>query len=110
MSYPYNASRVFAVAVHTTCVLVLFLLCLSFFASRLFAAGEGEDVYKAKCANCHAADGSGNTTIGKKLKAPDLGAPQVQKKSDAEITQIIAKGKDKMPPFEKSLSDDQIHG
>ncbi len=64
--------------------------------------------YKAKCASCHAADGSGNTVLGKKLKLRDLRSPEVQKLTDAQMTTLIAKGKGKMQGYEKSLSADQI--
>jgi mono/diheme cytochrome c family protein len=32
----------------------------------------------------------------------------VQSESDADLTQIIAKGKNKMPGYEKSLKPDEI--
>jgi cytochrome c6 len=64
--------------------------------------------YKAKCASCHAADGSGNTPLGKKLQLKDLRSPEVQKMSDAQMNTLITKGKGKMPGYEKQLSADQI--
>lgn len=71
-------------------------------------ADDAVALYKAKCAVCHAADGSGNTTMGKQLSVKDLSSPEVQKQSDAQLTNIISKGKQKMPSFGKSLSADQI--
>jgi len=68
----------------------------------------GETVYKAKCVVCHAADGSGNTTMGKKMNLRDLGSPEVQKQTDAELTDIVAKGKNKMPGYEKTLKPEEI--
>ncbi|MEW6128798.1 MAG: cytochrome c [Acidobacteriota bacterium] len=68
---------------------------------------EGASLFKAKCAACHAADGSG-TEMGKKMGAHDLGAAEVQKQSDAQINTIIANGKAKMPGFAKSLDAGQI--
>lgn len=65
-------------------------------------------VYKASCVLCHAADGSGNTTSGKALGAKDLASSEVQKKSDAELTELIAKGKGKMPAFGAKLKPDDI--
>jgi cytochrome c6 len=62
--------------------------------------------YKAKCASCHGADGSGGTAAGKALKARDLRSAEVQKQSDAQLYEIIAKGKGKMPAFEKTLGAD----
>src|ERR1700689_2819132 len=67
------------------------------------ADGAGEALYKQKGTPCHAAGGSGNNVMGKKLNIGDLRSPEVQKMSDAELTEIIAKGKDKMPSYEKTL-------
>ena len=65
-------------------------------------------LYQTKCAACHAADGSGNTTVGKVLKLRDIRDPEVQKMSDEDLTTLIAKGKDKMPANEKALKPEQI--
>lgn len=65
-------------------------------------------LYQAKCASCHAADGSGTTVVGKALKLRDIRDPEVQKISDADLTILIAKGKDKMPGNEKALKPEQI--
>jgi cytochrome c6 len=71
-------------------------------------SGAGEDQYKSKCAMCHASDGSGNTIMGKNLSARDLRSAEVQKKTDAQMTEIIAKGKGKMPPHDQKMSKEQI--
>ncbi len=65
-------------------------------------------LYKSKCASCHAADGSGSTPMGKKLNARDVRSPEVQKQTDAQLTEITAKGKNKMPAYEKKLTAEQI--
>jgi mono/diheme cytochrome c family protein len=65
-------------------------------------------LYQAKCSACHGADGSGNTTVGKALKLADIRGPEAQKMSDADITTLIAKGKEKMPANEKTLKPEQI--
>lgn len=63
--------------------------------------------FKAKCASCHGADGSGSTTVGKALKCRDLRSAEVQGQSDAELLTIVTKGKGKkMPAFEKTLGAD----
>jgi mono/diheme cytochrome c family protein len=67
-------------------------------------------LYQSKCAACHGPDGSGNTTVGKTLKIRDLRDPDVQKQSDADLAAIIAKGKEKMPAYEKSLKESDIKG
>ena len=77
-------------------------------ASIAAAQNPGEATYKAKCAVCHGPDGGGKTVMGEKLKARDLRLPEVQKQTDAELTQIITKGKNKMPAYGSKLSKDQI--
>jgi mono/diheme cytochrome c family protein len=72
------------------------------------AQETGESLFKAKCAMCHGPDGAGKTTMGQALKIPDLHSEDVQKLSDAELTQIVAKGKNKMPAYEAKLSKEQI--
>ncbi len=67
-----------------------------------------ENLYKSKCAMCHAADGSGNTTAGKKLGVRDLRSPEVQKQTDAQLTEVTVKGKNKMPAYKKKLTEVQI--
>jgi len=74
------------------------------------AQNPSADLYKSKCASCHAADGSGDTPAGKALKARDLRSPDVQKQTDEQLIEITAKGKNKMPAYEKSLKGDQIKG
>jgi mono/diheme cytochrome c family protein len=65
---------------------------------------SAEDVYLDKCAVCHAKDGSGNTAKGRKVKAKDLRSAEVQKMSDKELTDAIAKGKGKdMDGFKDEL-------
>jgi mono/diheme cytochrome c family protein len=72
------------------------------------AQETGESLFKGKCAMCHGPDGVGKTMMGEKLKIPDLHSADVQKKTDADLKTIIAKGKDKMPAYEAKLSKEQI--
>ena len=69
----------------------------------------GQSLFKSKCSTCHAADGSGNTPIGKSMKIRDLRSPEVQKQSDAQLSAIIRDGKGKMPAAGKGLTDEQVH-
>ena len=71
-------------------------------------ADEAADLYKSKCAMSHGPDGSGKTMMGEKLKVADLRSADVQKKTVAELTTIITKGKDKMPPYEGKLTKEQV--
>lgn len=69
------------------------------------AAGAAS--FKAKCQTCHGADGAGSP-LGKSLKVPDLGTPEVQSKSDAELIQFISEGKGNMPSFKSSTKEDEL--
>jgi cytochrome c6 len=70
--------------------------------------GAGEPVYKAKCASCHGADGGGATPAGKATKARDFCSDEVKKETDEEWTAIIVKGKNKMPAYDKKLTDAEV--
>ena len=72
------------------------------------SVAQGQVIWEAKCASCHAADGSGNTTVGKKMNVRDLRAAEVQKQTDVQLTDIIAGGKKKMPAYGKKLTAPQI--
>ena len=72
------------------------------------AQGDAQKLYTAKCASCHGADGTANTPVGKALKTRDFHSPDVQKESDADLTAIVTKGKNKMPAFEGKLKDTEI--
>ena len=81
---------------------------LTFLISASAFAADGAAVYKAKCASCHGADGAGQTAIGKKMNLRDLGSPEVQKQTDAELYAWTADGKGKMPAYKGKLSDAEI--
>src|ERR1700721_2884136 len=74
------------------------------------ARADGAGDFKAKCAMCHGADGAGSTPTGKALKVRDLGSADVQGQTDAQLTEIITSGKDKMPAYKGKFTDDQIRG
>src|SRR5258708_1240322 len=71
-------------------------------------AQDAAALYKNKCAVCHGADGKGDTAMGKKLNAKSFSSPEVAKMTDAQLIEITTTGKDKMPPYDKQLTDDQI--
>jgi mono/diheme cytochrome c family protein len=86
------------------------LLSLFLFAIPCSAAGQtgqpgrpeqGRKLFNQICVKCHAADGSGDTPIGKAVGAKDLRRPEAQKLTDTEIFTQIDKGNGNMP----SLSD-----
>jgi mono/diheme cytochrome c family protein len=90
-------------------VLALGLLRAVVPCSAAAEESAGANVYKAKCLTCHAKDGSGNTPVGKSLQSADLRSPEVQKKSDAELTESISEGKGNMPAFKTLITEDEIH-
>jgi len=73
-------------------------------ALPLSAHAQAADLYKAKCAMCHGAD-------GKKAAGHDFTSADVQKKSDADLTAVIADGKaPKMPKYGDKLKPEEIKG
>jgi mono/diheme cytochrome c family protein len=87
---------------------VAFLLGHSSQASSATLAFDGAVTFKTKCASCHGLDGSGNTAFGKAAKLRDLGSAEVQGLADAQLAEIIGKGKGKMPGYEKSLGAEGV--
>jgi mono/diheme cytochrome c family protein len=72
------------------------------------ADGPGASAFRSNCVICHAADASGKTAMGKKFNIRDLRSPEVQKQTDAELAEIISKGKKPMPAFSGRLNERQI--
>lgn len=90
---------------------ILVVACaLIFVLSISTRANDSATVYKAKCAMCHGADGSGNTPAGKAMKARDFASPEVAGETDAQLTEILTNGKNKMPAYKGKLTEDQIKG
>ena len=91
---------------HKICAIAA--IALSACSTAFAADAATESLYKAKCLMCHGPDGTGNTPAGKKFNARDFHAPEVMKEPDAVIQDSITKGKNKMPSFDKKLTDQQI--
>jgi cytochrome c6 len=72
-------------------------------------AQDASATFKSKCAGCHGADGTGSA-MGKKMGAHDFTTADVQKMSDAELTDTIANGKNKMPKYADKLKPEEIKG
>jgi mono/diheme cytochrome c family protein len=83
------------------------LVIFSSAPSARAADDDGAQTYKSNCVVCHGADGTGTAT-GKSLMAPDLHSDVVQKMSVAQMIAQVSDGKNNMPPFKSTLSDDQI--
>lgn len=88
-------------------------LCGLLVSGAIFAA-DGNALYEEHCANCHGADGKGQTKMGKKLGIRDYSDPKVQASfSDEEAFKAIRegkrddKGKLQMKPIEE-ISDDDV--
>lgn len=71
-------------------------------------AESGAVTYKEHCSACHAANGAGDTMLGKNMNLRPLASPEVQKQSDEELFAITAKGKKGMPAYDRKLSKQQI--
>ena len=90
------------------CGLAMLVVGTEICPSGLFAQTDAAALFKSKCVLCHAEDGSGSSPSGKALKAKDLRVAETQTKSDAEIADVITKGRNKMPAFGGKLKPDQI--
>jgi cytochrome c6 len=88
--------------------LLLLILAALLTTGSAKAQGAGEKVYKVKCASCHGADGAGATPAGKATKARDFCSDAVKNESDQDWSDIIVKGKNKMPAYDKKLSEAEV--
>jgi len=88
-------------------IATLALLSVSL-AVPAFAQNSGEASYKAKCAMCHGADGTGNTPVGKSMKLRSLKSPEDIKATDAELFKDTKSGVGKMQGYAGKLTDAQI--
>ena len=75
-------------------------------SAGIAAAADAGALWAANCASCHGKDGSGNTTMGKKLGVKDY--TKDQSFSDADAANVIKNGKDKMKGFGSKLSDADV--
>jgi cytochrome c6 len=66
-------------------------------------AQEAAATYKAKCAMCHGPEGKGG-----KMGTRDFASAEVKGESDAQLTEMITKGKGKMPAYGEKLKDTEI--
>ena len=93
----------------TRFVSIMLAVALALAASTCaFAQDDAAALYKSKCQVCHGADGKGDTPVAKKLGVKDFHDPEVAKQSDAQLFELVKKGKDKMPAYDGKLTDDQI--
>ena len=72
-------------------ILAVLLTAFALFLILPSLSWAQEDIYKAKCAGCHGADGNG-TAAGKKMGAPEFSSFAVQKASNADLADFIENG------------------
>lgn len=84
------------------------LLLAASLGTVALAQGDAAAIYKAKCMNCHGADGLASGPIGKSMKVPSFKDPAEIKASDARLFTSTKDGKNKMPAYSGKLTDDQI--
>jgi mono/diheme cytochrome c family protein len=72
-------------------ILAVLALAFALFLALPNLSWAQADVYKAKCAGCHGAEGT-PTAAGQKMGAKAFSSPDVQKMSDAEIVDFIENG------------------
>ncbi len=68
------------------------------------AAQDAAATYKSKCAMCHGADGKGG-----KMGTKDFASPEIQGMTDAQLSDIVTKGKaPRMPAYGDKLKESEI--
>lgn len=106
MRLSITALKKVVAATATISTLSLMILFQSSSQALTSPAEDGASLFKAKCAMCHAPDGSGSTPAGKSMKVRDLRSAEVQGQTDEQLYGIIGLGKGKMPAYEKTLGAD----
>jgi cytochrome c553 len=106
MELSVTALKKVVAATATALILALMILFETSSHAMISPAEDGAILFKAKCAMCHAVDGSGSTTAGKSMKVRDLRSAEVQSQTDEQLYGIIASGKGKMPGYEKTVGAD----
>lgn len=76
-------------------------------------ATSAKDLYAANCAQCHGADGRGQTPMGRALATPNLtdaGWWKKERPGDKRLTDSIRDGRNRkrMPAFGRQLSKSEI--
>jgi mono/diheme cytochrome c family protein len=84
------------------------LLGVLIIAGPAFSQAPGADIYKAKCAMCHGADGQAATPMGKNMKILSVKDPAMVSAPNARLIASTTNGKGKMPAYKGKLTDSQI--
>jgi mono/diheme cytochrome c family protein len=72
-------------------ILAILVIAFGLFLALPNLSWAQQDMYKAKCAGCHGADGKG-TAAGLKMGAPAFSSPTVQTATDAALVDYIENG------------------
>ena len=95
----------------TTVALLSFAIAV-IFAGGIFAADDGADLFKTRCAICHGEKGNARTPVAEKQQLRDLASADVQKLTDSELTAMIGEGGSQKKPAHafrsKGLSPKEI--
>jgi mono/diheme cytochrome c family protein len=84
------------------------ILCCMALPSTMQAQSDPAKFFKTNCVLCHSANGSGDNATGKAFHAKDLRSAEVQKQTDAELAEVITKGRGKMPAFGAKIKPDDV--
>ena len=85
--------------------IVMLATVFSFAMAISASADDAKANWDAHCAMCHGADGKGG-----KMGTRDFASPEVKAETDAQLTDIITKGKGKMPAYGEKLKPAEITG
>ena len=87
---------------------ILLLISVTGFAFAAGDAAAGKAVYDKACRSCHGADGTANPAIVKmtKVEIKNLGAADVQARSDDDLKKVIVDGQGKMKPVKTVAGKD----
>lgn len=90
------------------------LLALVAAATSIGFGATAQENWTAHCAKCHGADGTGKTTMGKKLKLADYTTAEAQaaftdeKATSAIANGVVEDGKTKKNGFKDKLTAEEI--
>ena len=84
------------------------ILCCVALSSVVQGQSDPAKIFKTNCTLCHGTDGSGDNPTGKAFHAKDLRSAEVQKQTDAELAEVITKGRGKMPAFGAKIKPDDV--
>lgn len=98
-------SSVYTSSVCTSCARALALgLCIVWLSAMTAYAADGAALYAENCAKCHGADGKADTPVGKAMKAPPIGAEELE----VETIRKTVRENPTHKQISSKLSDDEL--